>query len=420
MGCGGLPPDNEEAEELGVAESELSAGCAVLKSKNDPVLWSGTVGPEDGPVGGEPPECREVNCDHFRLRLNVPRGTFQNPNRPGGLEIGIRWPNANNTLNLFVYKGNTLVAKSAGIIATAQAVFVPEPSNGDYVIWIAADPTYNLDPSVPYDAFAEIEFKPKTTPLRQVLPDLQFRAPRNARFATPSMPIFEPDPPPGSTCFTTESVEDGARLCLRFDQVIANVGEGPLEVREAIPKDPSNTALNAFQRIYSTDGSFVQRPAGDFEFHEEHQHYHYKSFAVSALWASDSTGKKLGTTPVRSTRKVSFCIADIEMNRFGQPGIGPRTYFAPDCLFPQASDDNFDYLIVGMTNGWTDVYDWFLPGQYVEVTGVSDGFYLLESCADPDSKLVETAENNNCIDTLIRLSNMTAPMPNVETLRTLP
>ncbi len=52
MGCGGLPPDNEEAEELGVAESELSAGCAVLKSKNDPVLWSGTVGPEDGPVGG--------------------------------------------------------------------------------------------------------------------------------------------------------------------------------------------------------------------------------------------------------------------------------------------------------------------------------------------------------------------------------
>jgi len=37
-------------------------------------------------------------------------------------------------------------------------------------------------------------------------------------FDTPSFPIFEPDPPAGSSCFVSETVEDGAVTCLRFDQ----------------------------------------------------------------------------------------------------------------------------------------------------------------------------------------------------------
>src|SRR4030095_11603371 len=130
-------------------------------------------------------------------------------------------------------------------------------------------------------------------------------------------------------------------------------------------------------------------------------------------------GDKLEAAPVRSTRKLSFCIADIEIDRWGEPGVARRSYFAPDCLMPQAQEADFDYLIVGLGDGWADVYDWFLPGQYVEVSGVADGHYLLESCADPDSKLRESDESNNCIGTLIRLSGMNTTSPQVETLGSL-
>jgi hypothetical protein len=419
VGCGGAS-DPGDPTAIGSTESALSAGCAELEKKDKPVFWSGTVGPEDAPRGGEPPECASVNCDKFKLRIDLPNGTFNNPNKPGGVIIGIRFFNANNTLNLFVYKGSQLVGQSAGIIATAEGVFLSEPKNGEYTIWIAADPTYNLDPSVPYEAYARVEYNAKTKPVTQTLPDLEFRAPRNLKFEHPSFPLFEDDPPANATCFNTEVEQDGAVKCLRFDQVIANIGNGALEVREAIPKDPANTALNAFQRVYNSDGTFTMRPAGDFEYHAAHHHYHYKSLAQSFLWQSNNAGAKLGTVPIAKTLKRSFCIADIEIDRWGKDNVGPRTYFAPDCLMPLASDANFDYLIVGMTHGWGDVYDWFLPGQYIETKNVANGFYILESCADPDSRLLEANETNNCIKTLIQLSNMSATFPTVTSIRVVP
>jgi hypothetical protein len=36
-----------------------------------------------------------------------------------------------------------------------------------------------------------------------------------------------------------------------------------------------------------------------------------------------------------------------------------------------------------MSVGWADTYNWFLPGQYVEVTGVLDGEYILDTTVDP-------------------------------------
>ena len=84
------------------------------------------------------------------------------------------------------------------------------------------------------------------------------------------------------------------------------------------------------------------------------------------------------------------------------------------------SDAKFDYLIVGMTNGWADVYDWFLPGQYIETKGIGDGYYILESCADPESRLLEGSETNNCIKTLIQLTNMSATFPTATTIRVVP
>jgi len=103
---------------------------------------------------------------------------------------------------------------------------------------------------------------------------------------------------------------------------------------------------------------------------------------------------------------VSFCMADIDIMFWGQKGDGPRTYNAPDCLSPASSDGVTDHYVQGITSGWMDTYDWYLPDQYMEVSGVGDGVYLLQTEADPDHLLVESDRSNNCGGVYIRLSNV--------------
>jgi hypothetical protein len=416
----------------------LSAGFGVLKTKQQVVRWQGTVGPEDAPTGGEPPECAEVPCDHFKLKIDLPKQAFGHPNRPGGVQVALRWfgnPGPHtlppdvpgccgefDTLHLWVYKDGELRAASPGIIAVSQSALLPSPENGIYDVWIAYDPTYNVAPSVDYEALAEVEYEPAIQPLRRTLPDLTFRGTERITFATPSFPIFEPDPPAGASCFLSETDEDGANNCLRFDQIIANEGAGPLELAFSIPTGTvteDGDTYPVLQNVHATDGSFEQREAGNVELHGVHGHYHYSSFASSELWASNARGKKLGAAPISEGRKVSFCIADIRIDTWAKKGDGPRTYYAPDCLFPAASDANADHYVQGLTNGWADIYDWYIPDQYLEVSGVPDGYYRLEFCADPDNSIEEEDESNNCLVNHVRLSGVGTAAQSVQVLGVL-
>ncbi len=242
-------PQATSAPTIGAAHSgrggdRVSSG--VLRQAHNPLFWEGRVGPEDAPRGGEPVECAAVPCDRFRLKIDLPFGTFLNPNRPGGVQVALRWfgnPGGHtlppgvpgccgefDTLHLWVYKDGALIASSPGIIAVSQSTFIPQPENGWYDVWIAYDPSYNVAPAVEYEALAEVEYLPRIHPVKRLLPDLTFHGTERISFDTPSFPIFEPDPPPGSSCFQSEMDEDGAQTCLRFDQIIANRGQGPVEI----------------------------------------------------------------------------------------------------------------------------------------------------------------------------------------------
>lgn len=420
------------------ARKNASATRGVLRNVHQPLLWEGRVGPEDAPSGGEPPECATVPCDHFRLRLDLPHGAFNNPNRPGGVQVALRWfgnPGGHvlppgipgccgefDTLHLWVYRDGSLIASSPGIIAVSQSAFLPSPGNGVYDVWIAYDPTYNVAPFVEYEALAEVEYLPKINPVKRLLPDLTFLGTERITFDTPSFPIFEPDPPAGTSCFTSEMVEDGAQTCLRFDQIIANIGSGPTEIAYDVPSGTAPAEGADFpvaQRIYNSDGTFADQPGGAVNYHGIHGHYHYSSFADAKLWRSNPRGAKLGNAPVAASHKVSFCMADIRIDKWAEKGDGPRTYYAPDCLFPYASDGVTDQYRQGVNYGWSDVYDWYIPDQYIEVSNVADGFYRLEFCADPFNELEETNETNNCVVNHIRLSGMGGPNKAVQVLGVL-
>ena len=410
----------------------------MLSQPHSPLFWEGRVGPEDAPRGGEPVECAAVPCDRFRLKIDLPLGTFLNPNRPGGVQVALRWfgnPGGHtlppgvpgccgefDTLNLWVYKDGVLIASSPGIIAVSQSTFIPKPENGWYDIWIAYDPSYNVAPAVEYEALAEVEYLPRIHPAKRLLPDLTFHGTERISFDTPSFPIFEPDPPPGSSCFQSEMDEDGAQTCLRFDQIIANRGQGPVEISYSVPTGSTpdqNVAFPVSQRIYRSDGSSADRPAGTVNYHTIHGHYHYSSFANALLWQSNGRGARLGAQPVAAAHKVSFCMADIRIDAWGEKGDGPRKYYAPDCLFPQTTDGVTDEFRQGINRGWSDVYDWYIPDQYIEVTGVPSGFYRLEFCADPFNEIEEENEDNNCVVNHIRLSGMEGPNKKVEVLRVI-
>ena len=217
-------------------------------------------------------------------------------------------------------------------------------------------------------------------------------------------------------------VEDGAQTCLRFDQIIANIGRGPMEIAFDVPSGATPDESIDFpvaQRVYNSDSTFDDRAGGTVNYHAVHGHYHYSSFADAKLWRSNTRGAKLGDAPVAASHKVSFCMADIRIDKWAEKGDGPRKYYAPDCLFPFASDGVIDHFSQGVNYGWADVYDWYIPDQYIEVTGVRDGYYRLEFCADPFNELEEADETNNCIVNHIRLTGMGGPEKSVEVLGVL-
>lgn len=395
----------------------------VLRQTHKATFWSGTA-TLDPASGTQPDVCADALCAEFTLHIDLPHNVWH---RAGGVQVAIRWPTDDNAVDLYVYKqdsqtgADVQVGNSAGILAgTSDSLLLRNAENGDYKVYVLLDGPDSLDTSVAFDALARVQYDQRPYPVRPLLPDLEARPQANVTFDTPSFPFFEPDPPPGASCFGTETDEDGAHTCLRFDQNIANAGVGPLELRFAIPKDANDTSHVAYQRTYYSDGSshFTDTPAGTWEYHAAHHHYHWENFASSNLWEADGHGNRTGAAPIRSGNKVSFCVEDegIDAAFWGKKGVGERTYHAPDCLFTVTSDQFYDYLVQGLTPGWLDTYQWYLPGQYIEVSGVPDGDYIIDTVADPDNKVAESNESNNCTSVRVRLTNMGTPQRHAELL----
>ncbi|MGH9143243.1 MAG: lysyl oxidase family protein, partial [Vicinamibacterales bacterium] len=135
-------------------------------------------------------------------------------------------------------------------------------------------------------------------------------------------------------------------------------------------------------------------------------------------WRTNARGRRAGSLPVATGNKVSFCIAttNIDPDYWAQRAFGADAYPAPNCLEPDSTSAGLDHFKQGMSVGWTDEYNWFLPGQYVEVTGVPDGDYILDTTVDPTNRLIESDRTNNCGAVRVRLSQMGTANPQAELL----
>jgi hypothetical protein len=140
----------------------------------------------------------------------------------------------------------------------------------------------------------------------------------------------------------------GARRLLRFSTMTPNYGPGDL---------------------------FVGDPSGnpDFVFSECHAHFHFSDYADYRLL--DMQGNL-----VARGHKQAFCLIDLER----VPGVaGSNSAKFPDCSYQ------------GISAGWADVYHSGLDCQWVDITGVPEGRYILEVSVNPARVIEEGNFTNN-------------------------
>lgn len=191
-------------------------------------------------------------------------------------------------------------------------------------------------------------------------------------------------------------------LIVRFDGYITNVGAGPLDVAgnpqlddPAPPADPTAPAPDdpaaMWQRAPDLNG--VLRPVAKvpvkFENTDDHNHFHLKRAVEYSLWTADKRAM------VAPANKVGFCLYDIEDLQAvnGRPERTPF-YDYDVTRFCQAGNRGATQLRMGVSAGWRDIYDRDLEFQYVNVSNVAPGTYLLASRADPDDVIAESDEDN--------------------------
>ena len=214
-------------------------------------------------------------------------------------------------------------------------------------IWLGLEPGLNLVDSL----------RPVETGQVPLLPDLQTLPPTDLRLVH------------NNYSDTT---------LLRLSNSVVNAGEGPLEMWGTLM--PGTGTHQVIQRLYDTEGGYAEQVVGQFVFHPEHSHWHLDGFSLYELWSVNPDGT---LDQVLSTSgKVSFCLRDIR--RSHEPVVAANAAFTSCGARKQ-----------GISAGWIDTYQYYLPGQTIDITGLPDGRYALMSTADPFNLLRESEEGNN-------------------------
>lgn len=206
-----------------------------------------------------------------------------------------------------------------------------------------------------------------------ILPDLQNLPPFDLKL------IYDPD---------------SERMFVRFSNPIHNAGPGTLELIGRPTTDREHIVVS--QRILNAEGEVVrEKEVGEFIFHELHNHWHMEGFSVYEVWSVSETGELL--EPIASSGKVSYCVSDTSYRGEGHNEKTPT----PRPTYTTCYDE-----LQGLSVGWVDTYFVLYPGQYVEITELSDGTYALVSTVDPEDAVLEVDDENNAGVTYFELKDL--------------
>jgi hypothetical protein len=176
---------------------------------------------------------------------------------------------------------------------------------------------------------------------------------------------------------------------IRFDVAVRNEGRYAMDLLGDPSLDLMSTTVQ--QCVSWTERVCRERlPVGGFEWHPQHNHFHFQEFATYELRRLDATGA-IDRSPeglLQVAPKVSFCLMDYEAASDDPP---PAFYVL--CLGTNQ----------GISAGWADVYASYLDGQGLVSEGLPDGLYGLVVILDPNDRLYETNEDDNETSVIVEL-----------------
>lgn len=229
-------------------------------------------------------------------------------------------------------------------------------------------------------------------------------------FASPDAPASDPDQIP---CRDTRGCPD-----ITVDPAHFYVGTQQKQffspshcaVQEGLVDSGSRHLVKlSFNTPNQGDGSLIiGRPTDNpdhFTWSDCHRHYHFDDFAHYRVWTVDGY---LAWDAVRTAHpewtaseafaahpelvaemvgghKQGFCVMDLA------PAVPTvHGYAVPPDLLPRYNCSNN-----GISRGWADIYHFTLDGQWVDVTDVTPGAYILEGESNPERRFAESDYTNN-------------------------
>ncbi|MGH2463579.1 MAG: lysyl oxidase family protein [Candidatus Limnocylindria bacterium] len=227
-------------------------------------------------------------------------------------------------------------------------------------------------------------------------------------------PTPEPTPEPTPTPTPTPAIPDGALLpnlvmepltdwrvefrdghrLLRVTTIFSNYGDGPFELRGSRATSDQPSFLMD-QVVYTASGGFRRVPttvdvryAGD-----DHNHWHAQQVVTLEL------SPVMDPSSVRNGNKIHFCFFDNTATNRDLPEFNSASYYSIKwCGQPSSFG-----VRMGLSIGWGDRYGWDFANQWIDITDVAGGTYVLEATVDWGNDFYETDDTDNCIMSRIQI-----------------
>jgi hypothetical protein len=191
-------------------------------------------------------------------------------------------------------------------------------------------------------------------------------------------------------------------VVLRMGNRIVNVGAGPAEL---FGQRISLTEVRARQVVADAAGRRRRIDTGAELYFKSvpsrgGSYWKFQNAARFELWAIDLAGHR--TQLVRIGPKHDYCLRDLDRVR-GGPTVRRKRFFGACNQRARKRE-----VTLGTSVGWADVYPSTYPDNWIDVTGLSGCFSVVQR-VDPGNGIFESNEANNLASKIVRLPYKPGP-----------